>query len=181
MKKQYSLYTLKNGDVRAETLFFPSDKVPVGIPISTPLTFPFQDSKVYLCLDKTGWWNPLGGHINKGETWQEAVTREAREEAGVIINDIRTVGHIHVRHSTNTIDPKHPPESIIPITVSKVVKYLSNWKKHETRERGIFTPKEAVELFKKRQDNNQMLEIFKYVINNYQKRREWVDRKSTTP
>lgn len=169
MKKQYSLYILKNGGVRAETLFLPSDKLPGDIPVSTPLTFPFYKNKVYLCLDKTGWWNPLGGHINKGETWQEAVTREAREEAGVIVDNIRTVGYVHVKHSTDVADQVHPTESIIPITVSKVVKYLSNWQRHETRERGIFTPKEAVELFKKRNDNDQMLEIFEYVINARQK------------
>ena len=163
MKKHYPPYILKNGDIRAETTFFPSNKLPRNIPISTPFTFPFYKNKVYLCLDKTGWWNPLGGHINKGETWQEAVTREAREEAGVIVDDIRIVGYIYVKHLTNTTDPRHPPESIMPATVSKVVGYLSSWQRHETIERGIFTTGEAVELFKKRDDNNQMLEVFEYI------------------
>lgn len=165
--KKYSLYMLKQGDVRAKALFHPADKLPKDIPISTPFTFPFKQNKVYLCLDKMGWWNSLGGHIDDGETWQEAVTREAKEEAGVIIDNIKVVGYIYIEHLNTTLDAKYPRESIIPITISKTTKYLKSWQKAETKERGVFTLKEAAKLFKKREDNNQMLEIFEYIVNNF--------------
>ncbi len=42
--------------------------------------------KIYmLTLDKNGWWNPLGGHIEKKEAWREvpeqSLIREFKEEA----------------------------------------------------------------------------------------------------
>ncbi|MBU1129928.1 histidine phosphatase family protein [Patescibacteria group bacterium] len=163
--KQYSPYLLVDGDIYAKTLFYPSVQLPKDIPISTPFTFPFKGNNVYLSLDKMGWWNPLGGHIERGETWKNTIKREAKEEAGVIINNIKIVGYVHVKHLIETENNRYLPESIIPITISNMVKYLKKWQKAETRKRGIFTFKQASKLLKKREDNNQMLEIFKYITN----------------
>lgn len=41
-----------------------------------------------------GKWNGFGGHVEKGETIEEAARREIREEAGVEVGDIRKHGII---------------------------------------------------------------------------------------
>lgn len=121
----FSEYILEHPDSRASAIFHPSITLPVNIPITTPFTFPISGRYVYLCLDKMGWWNPLGGHN----------------------------------------DNKYPLKSILPITTSSVRKYIKNWTKSETQDRGKFDFIEALELFKLRDDNNQMFEIFEYIIN----------------
>ncbi len=40
---------------------------------------------VLLHLHKTGWWLPVGGHIELDEDPNEAVLREAREESGLTV------------------------------------------------------------------------------------------------
>lgn len=160
----FSTYMLKNKDIIAKTLFYPADELPSELSITTPFTFPIKNNSVYLSLDKMGWWNPLGGHLNENETWQKALIREAMEEAGVLVDNIRIVGYIFIEHLSENKNSKYPSKSIIPMTISKPMDYLKEWQKQETRDRGIFTFNEAVDLLKKREDNNQMLEIFQYII-----------------
>lgn len=163
-KKVFSEYILNNGDSKASAIFCPDTVLP-NIVVTTPFTFPLKDNSVYLCLDKMNWWNPLGGHIEKGESWKEALKRESIEEAGVEIKKIKLVGYILIKQLGKS--KKYPPLSILPITTSLVKNYNDKWNKMETKKRGKFNFTEALELFKQRDDNNQMFEIFKYIINKY--------------
>lgn len=74
--------------------FFPSDSLPKEIPISTPLTFAFMGQDLVLTKKKNGWWDILGGKVRNGESWQNALKREAYEEAGVAIDDINVIGYV---------------------------------------------------------------------------------------
>ena len=50
-----------------------------------------KDGKVLLCHHKKlGMWLPLGGHVDEGETPEQSVIREIKEEAGI---DIEIIGH----------------------------------------------------------------------------------------
>lgn len=62
-----------------------------------------------------GSWCPPGGHLEYGESWEECAKREALEEAGIKIKDIRFAG------LTNDIyeEGKHY------ITISMVAEYHS--------------------------------------------------------
>lgn len=165
----FSTYILINDNLVSKTLFYPSKKLPSMFPISTPFTFPFLDDKVCLAYDKMSWWNPLGGHIDHNETWKEALKREAKEEAGVTIINLLIVGYILVERIAGKSDLKYPSKTIIPITLSRILDYSSKWKRKETKRRKLFSIENAQRVFKKRKDNNQMLEIFKYVVINYLK------------
>lgn len=168
-KDQFSTYILTNDNVAAETLFYPSENLPFNLPISTPFTFPFLDRNICLTYDKMGWWNPLGGHIDNDETWQEALKREAREEAGVTIINILVIGYIFIEHIARKTDLRYPSKAIIPITFSKILDYSSKWERKETKKRKLFSVENAQRVLKKRKDNNQMLEIFNHIIVNYLK------------
>jgi len=159
---KFSEYILNGENLRASTVFKPAGILPLKIPVTTPFTFPIENESVYLCLDKSGWWNPLGGHIEQDESWEDAIKREALEEAGVEVDKIILKGYVFVKHLVN--NSKYPPESVLPITISTVNKYHSIWNKLETKDRGKFTFIEALEKFRLRGDNNQMFEIFNYII-----------------
>jgi len=167
MKKgnSFSTYILEKDRMKARAVFYPSKKLP-SLPITTPFTFPFGIDEVCLSLDKMGWWNPLGGHVELDETWEEALKREAEEEAGVEIKSIKIVGYVKIDHTPKSETGSYPKVSIIPITVSKINRYLPKWKSMETKKRGLFAFDVAIELLTKRADNNQVLEIFSYIINN---------------
>lgn len=164
----YSKYMVINKDREASFQFIESNTLPTDIAVSTPFNFPFIGTKIVLCLDKNKWWNPLGGHIEKGETYQDTILRESYEEAGVYISkqSIKIIGYILNTNTKTTSLSQYPPVNILPITTSFVIKVDSNWKPMETQARGLFSPKSALELMSKREDNNQMWEILKCVVQN---------------
>lgn len=164
--KRYSIYTVANDLQHTDFQFFESQNLPAGITISTPLTFPFLDSKIALCFDKNNWWNPLGGHIEDGETFADTLVRESFEEAGVTIqkSSIKVVGYIKSTNYPDSQDIRHPPESVLPITTSTAISMKGDWKPMETTNRGLFLPNEALSLMKVRDDNNQMWEILDFII-----------------
>lgn len=116
-----------------------------------------------MAKDKMGWWNPVGGHLEDGETWQEGLTREAYEESGVRIANIKVFGNVFVEQGINPISG-YPPISVLPFTWSSVTTFDESWKKMETLERAVCGIEEAKNLFSMRDDNHQMEEIFSYLL-----------------
>ncbi len=64
-----------------------------------------QSPKILLGMKKRGFgagrWNGFGGKLNEGETIEEALKRETKEEAGVEINDFDKVGIIEFEFKGN--------------------------------------------------------------------------------
>lgn len=166
--KKFSTYIINLGKIKAEAVFVPSKTLPKKIPITTPFTFPITDNNNFvLARDKMNWWNPLGGHIEKGENWKDTMIREAQEEGGVIISNIKIVGYVLIKQLTKDPNNKYPDISQIPITISKAITVIKNWIPMETFERKIFNIAGVKSVLKKRNDNNQMYEIFQFVVDNY--------------
>lgn len=160
----YSPYTLVKDRNISSAKFFPSVDLDFDLPVTTPLTFSFLREKVVLAYDKMGWWNPLGGHIEEGETWQDALLRESIEEGGVVIKDLEIIGYILIERLVEAGNQRYPKKSIIPITKSEIAEYLPNWTPQETKKRSLFSINEARNVLKLRSDNSQMLEIYNYII-----------------
>jgi 8-oxo-dGTP diphosphatase len=61
-------------------------KVGIGVAV-------IRDGKVLLGKQKSphgnGDWSCTGGHLEFGETWEECAIRETREEAGLMIENVR--------------------------------------------------------------------------------------------
>lgn len=167
---RFSRYLINNDEREASFQFIIGNKLPSGLPISTPFTFPFIGTKIVLCLDKNNWWNPLGGHMEKDEIYQDTLYRESQEEAGIFISkaSIKIIGYIKNINTRNSKSSEYQPENILPITTSFVTSIDSKWKPLETTKRGLFSFKEALKLMSVRNDNHQMLEILDFVIKSYE-------------
>ncbi|MDP2926874.1 MAG: 8-oxo-dGTP diphosphatase [bacterium] len=65
----------------------------------------YQQSKVLLGMKKRGFgagrWNGFGGKVSPGETIEECVKRETREESGIEINEVAEVGIIEFEFKGN--------------------------------------------------------------------------------
>lgn len=57
------------------------------------LVVPRVDNRFLLVRNKVRGWEFPGGHCEPGEGFLETAKREAYEEAGVIVRDLKTVGH----------------------------------------------------------------------------------------
>lgn len=163
---KFSSYQIINETRNSTFQFFPCRKLPSKYPITTPFTFPFIGKEVVLCFDKNNQWNPLGGHMEPNENYQDTLIRESNEEAGVTIqrSSIKTIGYILNTNLESHTPSKYPSLNILPITISFISEIDRKWKPLETKERGVFRRKKAVELMKSRNDNHQMEEILEYVF-----------------
>lgn len=164
MKPAYTTFYkyTKIGEKSAEFTFYESDKLLEDIEISTPLNFVFIGSEVVLSMDKTKEWNAACGKLNSGEGWKTAIVRETNEELGVVIKeeDLQLVGYILALNYTN---PSYPHKSILPVTYSFSRSADFNWKPKETTQRAMVKNEKAISMLLDRNDNGQLLEIYKYI------------------
>ncbi len=163
------IYIKKNRNSETKFTYFSNPELPKNIKISTPLTFAFAGENLILAKKKNGWWDILGGKIEKKENWEEALKREAFEEAGIEIDFIQIIGYVLAENFGDEKETGFFGKTILPITMSFVQKKYEKWKPLETLEREMFNRKEALELFKKRDDNNQLYEIAKDVFDFFKK------------
>ena len=78
-------------------------------------------------------WDLFGGHVEAGESLEEALRREAREELGVEVESFHSLGRVY--------DPVEPAE----VTVFAVIAWGGepvNAAPHEHSELGWFSPDE---------------------------------------
>lgn len=57
-----------------------------------------KDDQILLAMKKrgfgAGWWNGYGGKVMAGETVEEALVREVKEESGMVLKSCRKVGFV---------------------------------------------------------------------------------------
>ena len=89
---------------RESATFVASTMLPVpGEPVPAPaaLVFPFYGDRVVLAdIPSRGWCIP-SGHVEAGETAEEAVRREAWEEAGVTLGTVACLGYFILTENDN--------------------------------------------------------------------------------
>ncbi len=171
MKYEFPIHLIDSKDKLARTTFIPEFSKLNSKLFVTPFVFSFEGENVMLSLDKNGWWNPQGGHQEGNETINETVIREANEEAGVIISDIKFVGAIEfdTLEFRSLKSRNYPKLSYLPTGYSKIISIISNWIPMETKDCKLVNYNEALDLLQLRDDNNLMYEIFKFIFEEYKR------------
>ncbi|MDP3989565.1 MAG: NUDIX domain-containing protein [bacterium] len=149
--------------------FYPAEILPGGFPISTPLTFPFIGQNLIITRKRNGWWDIPGGKMEKEENWEDAIKREAYEEAGIEIDNISLVGYVLATNKGAEEKLTYPAKNLLPVTISFVKRVEKEWQKKETLDREAPSRDEVKEFFSTRQDNGQLLEMFNHVTSFYDK------------
>ncbi len=77
-----------------------------------------KDNKFLLTRIDRGWDIP-SGHVEKDETPEEAVVREAYEETGASVNSLQRIGYLYItKAQENEINKKYPDKSAIIVFAS---------------------------------------------------------------
>ena len=82
-----------------EARFLPKPlTLPEGVPVTAALVFAMQAGRFALADIEGRGWCTLGGHLEAAETPEEAVRREAWEEAGATLGDLHLLGAYHFHY-----------------------------------------------------------------------------------
>ena len=86
----------------------------------------FPDKKILLIKRGTpvfrGYWALPGGKVEDGETVEEAVVREVKEETGLKVKIMRKIGEYHYSGKNNGIDYDYYPTCFLVKVVEGTVK-----------------------------------------------------------
>lgn len=159
-----SVYARKNRDGGITMFtFVKSIELPQDIPISTPISFAFLDHRLFLVKKINGWWDIVGGKIEKLEDYIAALNREALEEGGVDIHSHTLIGY--VRADTTGDQGIFPPSSILPVTYSHIRKvhrpFIPN---REVLARELVKRDEVEGYLASRDDAGQLLQMALYAF-----------------
>jgi len=82
-------------------IWYEAKEIPVGLQVAQVSAFCLDDNnQVLMIKNKHGWGLP-GGHPELGETIEESLRREIKEEADCTINDFELLGYVEVADPQN--------------------------------------------------------------------------------
>jgi nucleoside triphosphatase YtkD len=98
-------------DTNSRVEFYPTATVP-DLPVTAVKIYVFQDDNLLLTHIRSRGWDLPGGHIEPGETPEQAVIRELKEETGATVKYIELIGYLKVTNEQeNEKNKKYPKES----------------------------------------------------------------------
>lgn len=127
------------------TGWFVSESVPEDAPVTAAYIFAFLDGKILLARHRARGWDLLGGHIDPGETSEQATRREAHEEAKATVGKMIPLGYQEIELLGSKPDGyKYPhPKSYQAFYVGIVVGLEEFEEEEDMVERRWFTFDEA--------------------------------------
>jgi len=100
-------------DTESRVEFFPTS-VPPNLPVTAVKIYVFEGNKLLLTDIKSRGWDLPGGHIEPGESPEEAVIRELKEETGATIGHFDLIGYLKITNEKeNERNHKYPKASCI--------------------------------------------------------------------
>jgi 8-oxo-dGTP diphosphatase len=112
--------------------------------ISTAHCLAFEGEQVVLAFHRHRDWTIPGGHLEPGESPEDAMAREAAEEAGAVVIDPILFAHEQIDPVDGTAsDPRYPVPSFQLFFVARLVDLGAPSATEECTESKLFTPDEA--------------------------------------
>jgi 8-oxo-dGTP pyrophosphatase MutT (NUDIX family) len=91
--------------------FIPTSIFDLDLPVTTVKIYATDNAQLLLTKVGRGWDLP-GGHIEKGETPEQALTREIQEETGGTIRTIKPIGYLKITNvKENELNRRYPKVS----------------------------------------------------------------------
>lgn len=112
--------------------------------VTTAHCLAFEGEQVVLALHRTRDWTIPGGHLEAGESPQEAMAREAFEEAGAVVVDPVLFAHEQIDPEDGIASsPQYPVPSFQLFFVARLVDLGAPTAADECIESRLFTPAQA--------------------------------------
>lgn len=93
--------------------FFPGTAFP-ELPVTAVKIYVFQDNELLLTNINARGWDLPGGHVEPGETPEQAIVRELHEETGAQVKRLRFIGYLKITNEkANERNRKYPKVSCI--------------------------------------------------------------------
>ncbi|WKZ57160.1 MAG: NUDIX domain-containing protein [Bdellovibrionota bacterium] len=125
------------------------DEYPDLALVTAVFAFVFEGDKLLLAhREEVGDWDLLGGHIEAGETPEEALLREVYEEAGATLRSYELMGYLDVEvQAPRPANWPYPyPKSFMLIYLAEVGSIEHFDEGEEGPARSLFSPEEAIKL-----------------------------------
>jgi 8-oxo-dGTP diphosphatase len=117
---------------------------PPAMNISTAHCLAFDGDDLVLALHTSREWTIPGGHLEPGESPEEAMHREALEEAGITVEAPMLFAHEEIDpHDGVAADPKYPVPSFQVFYVARLVTMGQITALDECTEARLFSPNQV--------------------------------------
>jgi glycosyltransferase involved in cell wall biosynthesis/8-oxo-dGTP pyrophosphatase MutT (NUDIX family) len=149
-----------------EVIFEPHEEILERLPVTSCMAVVIVDDEyVAISCPERGWGLP-GGHVEKGESPEDAIVREVWEETGIKIReeDLRIVGGWHIKNLVTTkSNRKYPTEAYQLLYIVHAHEVCVFDERYEVADRAIVPINRVLRYIK----NPNFKPIYKYIVKKF--------------
>lgn len=146
---------------KRQATFYPRRRWPGLQPLRGVLLFAFFGERVVLCDIVGRGWSVPSGHIQEGETPEQAIRREAQEEAGITLSRLLPVGVYRLQEEGDSV-------WYAPVFVGEVAHFAPIAEGRESRGVLLIAPEDVQEVY--HLWDPLIARVFQYAQSQYRER-----------